>query len=102
MNAPFISGKKLAIVPILRAGLGMVNGILTLVPSAKIGHVGLYRDHDTKQPQEYYCKLPENIDEKTCYCIRSNACNWRSACAAVDLLRKRWKKYKIFMYNCCS
>ena len=56
-----LSGKKLAIVPILRAGLGMVNGFLALVPSAKVGHIGLYRDHDTHEPHEYYCKLPENI-----------------------------------------
>lgn len=55
---PMISGKKLAIVPILRAGLGMVNGILALVPSAKVGHIGLYRDEETHEPHEYYCKLP--------------------------------------------
>ncbi|MEF2865458.1 MAG: uracil phosphoribosyltransferase, partial [Anaerobutyricum sp.] len=59
---PMISGKKLAIVPILRAGLGMVNGILALVPSAKVGHIGLYRDEETHEPHEYYCKLPDPID----------------------------------------
>ena len=57
-----LSGKKLAIVPILRAGLGMVQGILNLVPSAKVGHIGLYRDHETHEPHEYYCKLPEPED----------------------------------------
>ena len=57
-KTPMISGKKLAIVPILRAGLGMVNGILALVPSAKVGHIGLYRDEETHEPHEYYCKLP--------------------------------------------
>ena len=62
---PEIDGKKLAVVPILRAGLGMVNGILALVPSAKVGHIGLYRDPETHEPHEYYCKLPENIDERT-------------------------------------
>ena len=62
---PMISGKKLAVVPILRAGLGMVNGILALVPSAKVGHIGLYRDPDTHEPHEYYCKLPEPIDQRT-------------------------------------
>lgn len=61
---PMISGKKLAVIPVLRAGLGMVNSILTLVPSAKVGHVGLYRDPVTHEPHEYYCKLPEAIDER--------------------------------------
>lgn len=74
---PMISGKKLAIVPILRAGLGMVNGILALVPSAKVGHIGLYRDEETHEPHEYYCKLPDPIDQRlivvldpmlVCYC----------------------------------
>jgi len=59
-----IKGKKLAIVPILRAGLGMVNGILNLVPTAKVGHIGMYRDEVTMQPHEYYCKLPDDIDDR--------------------------------------
>ena len=59
-----IKGKKLAVVPILRAGLGMVNGLLSLVPSAKVGHIGMYRDEETMQPQEYYCKLPPDIDDR--------------------------------------
>ena len=62
---PQIAGRKLAIVPILRAGLGMVNGILALVPSAKVGHIGLYRDEETHEPHEYYCKLPDPIEERT-------------------------------------
>ena len=62
--SPMISGKKLAIVPVLRAGLGMVNGVTTLVPSAKIGHIGLYRDPETHEPHEYYCKLPDPIDQR--------------------------------------
>ena len=62
---PMIAGKKMAIVPILRAGLGMVDGVLNLVPSAKIGHIGLYRDPETHEPHEYYCKLPEPIDQRT-------------------------------------
>ena len=61
---PMISGKKLAVVPVLRAGLGMVNGITTLVPSAKIGHIGLYRDPETHEPHEYYCKLPDPIEQR--------------------------------------
>ncbi len=64
-KAPMISGKKLAIVPILRAGLGMVGGILNLVPSAKVGHIGLYRDPDTHEPHTYYCKLPAPIEQRT-------------------------------------
>ena len=63
-QTPMIAGKKLAIVPILRAGLGMVEGLLALVPSAKIGHIGLYRDHVTHEPHEYYCKLPDPIDQR--------------------------------------
>ena len=59
-----IKGKKLAVVPILRAGLGMVNGLLSLVPSAKVGHIGMYRDEETMQPQEYYCKLPPDIGDR--------------------------------------
>ena len=59
-----IKGKKLAVVPILRAGLGMVNGLLRLVPSAKVGHIGMYRDEETMLPQEYYCKLPPDIDKR--------------------------------------
>ena len=66
---PMIWGKKLAVVPILRAGLGMVNGILALVPTAKVGHIGLYRDEVTHEPHEYYCKLPEHIDERLVMCI---------------------------------
>ena len=74
-QTPVIAGKTLAVVPILRAGLGMVSGILALVPSAKVGHIGLYRDEETFEPHEYYCKLPDPIEE------RSNACNgWISHC----------------------
>ena len=61
---PMLAGKKLAIVPILRAGLGMVNGVLSLVPSAKIGHIGLYRDEETHEPHEYFCKLPNPIERE--------------------------------------
>ena len=62
---PMLAGKKLAIVPILRAGLGLVNGVLSLVPSAKIGHIGLYRDEETHEPHEYFCKLPNPIEQRT-------------------------------------
>ena len=63
-KSPVISGRKLAVVPILRAGLGMVSGILALVPSAKVGHIGMYRDEETHEPHEYYCKLPADAQER--------------------------------------
>ena len=73
-RAKMIAGKKLAIVPILRAGLGMVSGILSLVPSAKVGHVGLYRDEVTLEPHEYYCKLPEDIANRLVIILDRPAC----------------------------
>ena len=81
---PMISGKKLAVIPVLRAGLGMVNSILTLVPSAKVGHVGLYRDPVTHEPHEYYCKLPEAIDERISVIVDPMLATGGSAEAAVD------------------
>ena len=84
-KTPMISGKKLAIVPILRAGLGMVNGILALVPSAKVGHIGLYRDEETHEPHEYYCKLPDR-------CIRPNACYWWFCYRCHQLYQRAWWK----------
>lgn len=91
-KAPFIAGKKLALVPVLRAGLGMVNGILTLVPSAKIGHIGLYRDHETMEPHEYYCKLPENIGERLVLVVDPMLATGGSASAAVDFIKKKGGK----------
>jgi len=82
-----ITGKKLAIVPILRAGLGMVEGLLTLVPSAKVGHIGLYRDHDTHEPKEYYCKLPSPIEERTILVLDPMLATGGSAVAAVDFIK---------------
>ena len=88
-TAKEIAGKKLAVVPILRAGLGMVDGVTRLVPSARVGHIGLYRDPNTLEPVEYYCKLPKDIEERDI--IRSIPC-WRpagSAVAAISFLKKR-------------
>ncbi|MCL2864286.1 MAG: uracil phosphoribosyltransferase [Lachnospiraceae bacterium] len=95
--SPMIAGKKLAIVPILRAGLGMVNGILTLVPSAKVGHIGLYRDHDTHEPQEYYCKLPNPISERTILVLDPMLATGGSAVAAIDFIKEHGGKYIKFL-----
>ena len=84
-----ISGKKLAVVPILRAGLGMVDGIMNLVPAAKIGHIGLYRDPDTLEPVEYYCKLPQDIAGRDVIVVDPMLATGGSASAAVSFLKKR-------------
>ena len=78
---------SVAIVPILRAGLGMVDGILTLIPNAKVGHVGLYRDPETKQPVEYYCKLPDHIEEREVFIVDPMLATGGSAIAAVQFLK---------------
>ncbi len=89
MTAQAIEGKKLAIVPILRAGLGMVDGILSLVPVAKVGHIGLYRDPETHDPVEYYCKLPADIEERYVILCDPMLATGGSASGAVDMLKKR-------------
>lgn len=94
---PVINGKKLAVVPVLRAGLGMVNGILALVPSAKVGHIGLYRDPETHEPHEYYCKLPENIDQRLVVVVDPMLATGGSAISAVDFIKKHGGKKIKFM-----
>lgn len=89
MTAKMISGKKLAIVPILRAGLGMVDGLLQLVPVAKVGHIGLYRDEETHKPVEYYCKLPADIEERIVIVVDPMLATGGSAADAVRLLKQR-------------
>lgn len=84
-----IAGKKLSIIPILRAGLGMVPGILRLVPAAKVGHIGLYRDPDTLVPVEYYCKLPVDIDERDIIIVDPMLATGGSAVAAIDFIKRR-------------
>ncbi|MBO5153065.1 MAG: uracil phosphoribosyltransferase [Eubacterium sp.] len=94
---PMIAGKKLAIVPILRAGLGMVNGILALVPSAKVGHIGLYRDPQTHEPHEYYCKLPEPIDQRTIVVVDPMLATGGSGSDAVTMIKQHGGKNIKFM-----
>ena len=94
---PMIAGKKLAVVPILRAGLGMVNGILALVPSAKVGHIGLYRDEVTHEPHEYYCKLPHPIEQRTIVVTDPMLATGGSAVEAVNFIKERGGKKIKFM-----
>ena len=92
-----LSGKKLAIVPILRAGLGMVDGILALIPSAKVGHIGLYRDPETHLPVEYYCKMPPDISERTVMVLDTMLATGGSASAALQFLKGYGCKNLILM-----
>lgn len=89
---PFIAGKKSAIVPILRAGLGMVNGMLRLMPAAKVGHIGIYRDEETLEPHEYFCKLPSSIDQRTIYVVDPMLATGGSAVEAINFIKARGGK----------
>jgi len=86
-NVKALAGKKLALVPILRAGLGMVDGILSLVPSAKVAHIGLYRDPETLKPVEYYCKMPPDIAERDCFILDPMLATGGTAAAAAQFLK---------------
>jgi len=92
-----LAGKKLAIVPILRAGLGMVDAMVDLIPSAKIGHIGLYRDPETHLPVEYYCKLPEDVANRQVFVVDPMLATGGSAVAAIDFLKKHGCKSIIMM-----
>ena len=92
-----LSGKKLAIVPILRAGLGMVDSMVDMIPSAKIGHIGLYRDPETHEPVEYYCKLPEDVGSRQVFVVDPMLATGGSAVAAIDFLKKHGCKQIIMM-----
>ena len=96
-KAKVLSGKKLAVVPILRAGLGMVDGMLTLVPSAKVGHIGLYRDPETLKPVEYYCKLPADIGEREVFVVDPMLATGGSAIDAITQIKKRGPKHIKFL-----
>ena len=87
-----LAGKKLAIVPVLRAGLGMVEGILTLIPSAKVGHIGLFRDPETLEPVKYYCKMPTDIAERDVIILDPMLATGGSASAAITFVKEYWVK----------
>ncbi|MBQ6692794.1 MAG: uracil phosphoribosyltransferase [Clostridia bacterium] len=92
MKAKMIAGKKLGIVPVLRAGLGMVEGFLRLVPTARVGHIGVYRDPETFKPVEYYCKLPADIGERELIVLDPMLATGGSAAAAIDFIKERGGK----------
>ena len=92
-----LDGEDIAIVPILRAGLGFVDGMLALVPNAKVGHVGLYRDPETHQPVEYYCKLPSDIEKRKIFVVDPMLATGGSAVAAIDFIKQRGGKDIVFM-----
>ena len=96
-KAKVISGRKLAIVPILRAGIGMVDGILNLLPAVKVGHIGLYRDHEPHQPVEYYCKLPSDVAEREVIVLDPMLATGGSAIDAISKLKERGVKQIKFM-----
>ena len=96
-KSPMLSGRKIALVPILRAGLGMTEGILNLVPSAKVGHIGLYRDPKTHLPQDYYCKLPSPIDERTILVLDPMLATGGSASEAVTFIKQHGGQHIKFM-----
>ena len=91
-QSPIIAGKKPAIVPILRAGLGMVGGLLTLMPAAKVGHIGLYRDEETHEPHEYYCKLPDPIEQRKIIVCDPMLATGGSAVAAINFIKQHGGK----------
>jgi len=92
-----LAGKKLAIIPILRAGLGMVDGMLELIPAAKVGHIGLYRDPETHEPVEYYCKLPEDCGEREVFVVDPMLATGGSSVAAIQMLKDKGCKKIHFM-----
>lgn len=97
MTAKELCGKKLAVVPILRAGLGMVDGILNMIPAAKVGHIGLYRDPATFEPVEYYCKLPSDCDEREVFVVDPMLATGGSSVAALQMLKDKGVKNIRFM-----
>ena len=97
MTAKELAGKKLAVVPILRAGLGMVDGMLSMIPAAKVGHIGLYRNEETLEPVEYYCKLPKDCAEREVFVVDPTLATGGSATAAITMLKNKGVKKIRFM-----
>ena len=97
MTAKELAGKKLAVVPILRAGLGMVEGMLAMIPAAKVGHIGLFRDPETLEPVEYYCKLPADCEEREVFVVDPMLATGGSCIAAIQMLKNRGVKNIRFM-----
>ncbi len=97
MTAKELAGKKLAVVPILRAGLGMVDGMLSMIPAAKVGHIGLYRNEETLEPVEYYCKLPKDCAEREVFVVDPMLATGGSAAAAITMLKNKGVKKIRFM-----
>ena len=97
MTGKMLTGKKLAIVPILRAGLGMVDGMLSLIPTAKVGHIGLYRDPETLEPVEYYCKLPADCGEREVFVVDPMLATGGSSTAAIRMLKNKGVKHIRFL-----
>ena len=96
-STPMLAGKKLAVVPILRAGLGMVDGMLNMIPAAKVGHIGLYRDPETLEPVEYYCKLPEDCAQREVFVVDPMLATGGSSVAAIQMLKDKGCKNIHFM-----
>ena len=96
-TAKTLAGKKVAVVPILRAGLGMVNGIINLIPAAKIGHIGMYRDEKTLEPVEYFCKLPADCDEREVFVVDPMLATGGSSVAAIQMLKDKGVKHIRFL-----
>ena len=92
-----LAGQKLAVIPILRAGLGMVEGVLTMIPSAKVGHIGLYRNEETLEPVEYYCKIPKDCSERDVFVVDPMLATGGSAIAAIQMLKNRGVKNMRFL-----
>ena len=86
---PTLAGKKIAVVPILRAGLGLVDGVLRLIPSARVGHIGMFRDEETLEPHVYFCKMPKDVAERDIMIVDPMLATGGSACAAIDEMKKR-------------
>lgn len=100
MKSEVIAGKKVGLIPILRAGLGMVDGMLSIIPSAKVGHVGLYRDPETLEPVEYYCKLPQDIEDRELIVLDPMLATGGSAIAAIQFLKNKGAKSKNIKFVC--